>query len=156
MLRRLKSALETALPPKLERSIPCPVTPYQAALLGLLGAATRGAGLRGVNNTVMEMRKVVNDPLTSRLHVPGADGSLPNQCVPACVQLGGKMAVLAAALARLLPQGAPLSRCCSRPCCQTEADARRLDHNSVTSDPRATPTRRCSPAQATRCCSSAR
>ena len=50
--------------------------------------------------------QVCNDPLTSRLHVDGADAALADHCVPASVQLGGKMAMLTHLLQRLVPTGA--------------------------------------------------
>ena len=42
----------------------------------------------------------------SKLHVPGADAGLADHCVPASAQLGGKFAVLAHLLQRLIPGGA--------------------------------------------------
>lgn len=111
MLRRLISVLTTALPSKTEHMIPCPATPYQAALLAVLRDSAAGgegapARVRGVNNVLMEMRKVCNCPLISALHAPGADAVLADQCTPTSVQLGGKMAMLAAILQRVLPAGA--------------------------------------------------
>jgi hypothetical protein len=50
--------------------------------------------------------QVCNDPLSSRLHVPGADAALADHCVPAAAQLGGKLAVLTHILQRLVPAGA--------------------------------------------------
>lgn len=118
MLRRTKSALEASLPRKTERAVPCPASAYQHAMLQLLhrrgadaaaaAASAGGAGaVQGINNVLMEMRKVCNDPLTSRLHVAGADLALRDQCTPPEVQLGGKLAVLTALLRRLVPAGAP-------------------------------------------------
>lgn len=43
--------------------------------------------------------------MSSRLHVDGADAALSDHCVPASVQLGGKMAVLTHLLQRLVPTG---------------------------------------------------
>ena len=144
LLRRTKAILAAALPPKIERAVACPASAYQAAMLALLrakGAAVAhgggGGGVQGVNNVIMEMRKVrgpralqfsrpgvcsergvtralawlqvCNDPVTSRLHVPGADEALADHCTPASVQLGGKMAALTTILRRLVPAGAPPS-----------------------------------------------
>ena len=55
--------------------------------------------------------QVCNDPLTSKLHVPGADAALVDHCVPACVQLGGKLAALTTLLQRLPGKGAMLLMC---------------------------------------------
>jgi hypothetical protein len=52
-----------------------------------------------------ECVQVCNDPMSSKLHVPGSDMALEDQCVPASVQLGGKMAALTTILRRLAPEG---------------------------------------------------
>lgn len=64
LLRRTKAILAAALPAKVERAVACPASPYQAAMLALLrtkgaaAAAGGGGGVQGVNNVIMEMRKV--------------------------------------------------------------------------------------------------
>ncbi|KAF8065502.1 hypothetical protein HT031_003103 [Scenedesmus sp. PABB004] len=75
MLRRLKEAVATELPPKREVVLRVPISPYQAALYDLVrtkfrdggapgggGGGGGGSGARGVNNTVMELRNICNHP----------------------------------------------------------------------------------------------
>jgi SNF2 family DNA or RNA helicase len=60
LLRRTKDVLEAALPAKIVRSIACPKSAYQSAMLKLLkdkGKETAGS-VQGINNVIMEMRKV--------------------------------------------------------------------------------------------------
>lgn len=101
VLRRTKDILETALPPKTERSVACPMSAYQRTMLSLLADKCKSKDIKGVNNVLMEMRKICNDPLLSKLHVPGTDSSLANHCLPSTVQVGGKMAILLQLLHRL-------------------------------------------------------
>ena len=101
VLRRTKDTLATALPPKIERRIPCPMSAYQQRMLNLLANKSTAKDVKGVNNMLMEMRKICNDPMISKLHVPGSDSSLQNHCLPSRMQLGGKMAVLIQLLHRL-------------------------------------------------------
>ena len=63
LLRRTKAVLEATLPRKAEHAIACPQSEYQAAMLKLLRAKGQAAAeaqgsVTGVNNVVMEMRKV--------------------------------------------------------------------------------------------------
>lgn len=56
----------------MERLISCPQGPYQAALAGLLSKdlmREEGPAVTGVQNALMEMRTICNQPLLSRLHV---------------------------------------------------------------------------------------
>eukprot|EP00892_Ulva_mutabilis_P010151 jgi/Ulvmu1/7508/UM037_0052.1 len=105
VLRRTKDILNTTLPPKTERAIPCPTSLYQREMLALLTSKERMAAVKGVNNVVMECRKVCNEPLLSKLHVPGVDASLKDMCMPATAQLGGKVAILLQLLHRLRSLG---------------------------------------------------
>ena len=75
MLRRLKAAVASELPPKREVVLRVPPSAYQAGLLPLLrsqlevaaaGAGGRGRGggsVRGVTNVAMELRCLCNHPL---------------------------------------------------------------------------------------------
>ena len=83
MLRRLKAAVASELPPKREVVLRVPPSAYQAGLLALLrsqlevaaagaggggggggGAAPWGGGsVRGVTNVAMELRCLCNHPL---------------------------------------------------------------------------------------------
>ena len=57
---------------QVERLVPCPQGPYQAALAGLLTRdfmGQKGAAVTGVQNALMELRTICNQPLLSRLHV---------------------------------------------------------------------------------------
>lgn len=101
MLRRTKDILNATLPSKTERVVPCPTTLYQRDMLNLLTSKDRASAVKGINNVIMECRKVCNEPMLSKLHVAGVDASLKDLCVPASVQLGGKMAVLLQLLRRL-------------------------------------------------------
>ena len=61
LLRRTKDVLEATLPPKREESIACPTSAYQEAMLQLLrdkGKEAQAGSVQGINNVVMEMRKV--------------------------------------------------------------------------------------------------
>jgi hypothetical protein len=64
-----------------------------------------------LSNTWLSIKalQVCNDPLTSKLHVAGSDAALANQCIPASIQLGGKMAVLSTILQVLVSQGLQLA-----------------------------------------------
>ena len=56
---------------QVERLVCIPPAPYQAALTRLLQeqVATQGVqGLKGISNTIMELRNICNHPLISRLH----------------------------------------------------------------------------------------
>lgn len=105
VLRRTKDILNAALPAKTERSVPCPTSFYQREMLAMLMDKDRGASVKGINNVIMECRKVCNEPLLSKLHVPAADSCLKDMCVPATVQLGGKLAVLLQLIQRLRSLG---------------------------------------------------
>jgi SNF2 family DNA or RNA helicase len=76
VLRRTKDILAASLPKKIERRIPCPMSTYQQSMLSLLANKGTAKDVKGVNNMLMEMRKICNDPLTSKLHVPGSDAAL--------------------------------------------------------------------------------
>ena len=86
---------------QVERLVQCPQTPYQAKLAALLTRDLLKDGIAassGVQNAMMELRMISNQPLLSRLHVqvtPGTPlhhGMLPGvlqqpvqtQQVPAC------------------------------------------------------------------------
>jgi SNF2 family DNA or RNA helicase len=61
LLRRTKDVLEATLPSKTEVSIACPMSAYQEAMLQLLktkGKEVQKGSVQGINNVVMEMRKV--------------------------------------------------------------------------------------------------
>eukprot|EP00775_Hariotina_reticulata_P012417 gene12417-12553_t len=93
MLRRLKEAVATELPQKHEVVLRCPLGAYQSALYDMVRRNLRaetGAGsnncsegnsqrrcsstnscnvsVKGVNNTMMELRNICNHPLLSKLH----------------------------------------------------------------------------------------
>jgi ATP-dependent helicase STH1/SNF2 len=73
LLRRTKDVLETALPAKIERSIACPTSEYQLAMLQLLkdkGKEATTGSVQGVNNVIMEMRKVRTGSSCSLLASP--------------------------------------------------------------------------------------
>lgn len=74
-------------------------------MLSLLTSKERVANAKGINNVIMECRKVCNEPVLSKLHMPASDACLKNMCVPAVVQLGGKMAVLLQLMHRLRALG---------------------------------------------------
>ena len=108
MLRRLKESVATELPQKKEILLSCRPSPYQSALLQLLTKQLEGSqGVRGVNNTFMEMKTICNHPLLSRLHVSGTEHCLldatqhASHFVPLEVRLCGKMEVLDRALLKL-------------------------------------------------------
>lgn len=109
VLQRTKDILADALPPKIERKVPCPMSRYQQSMLSMLANKSTAKDVKGVNNMLMEMRKICNDPLISKLHVAGSDCSLYNHCLPSSMQLGGKMAVLIQLLHRLEFLGTPSS-----------------------------------------------
>lgn len=61
LLRRTKAVLAAELPSKTEHAIACPTSAYQDAMLRLLrekGREAQAGSVTGVNNVVMEMRKV--------------------------------------------------------------------------------------------------
>jgi helicase SWR1 len=61
LLRRTKDVLQAELPSKTEHSIACAMSPYQEAMLQLLkdkGKEAQQGSVQGINNVVMEMRKV--------------------------------------------------------------------------------------------------
>ena len=57
---------------QVERQVNCPQGAYQAALAGLLSRdlmRQEGPAVTGVQNALMELRTICNQPLLSRLHV---------------------------------------------------------------------------------------
>ena len=57
---------------QVERQVSCPQGAYQAALAGLLSkdlVREEGPAVTGVQNALMELRTICNQPLLSRLHV---------------------------------------------------------------------------------------
>lgn len=105
VLRRTKDILNATLPPKTERAIPCPASLYQREMLNLLTCKESVTNIKGINNVMMECRKICNEPLLSKLHAPASDACLKDLCVPAAVQLGGKAAILLQLLLRLRSLG---------------------------------------------------
>ena len=55
----------------MEHIIRCESSAYQQALSSLVGRAVTEGGLKGIsiNNSVLELRKICNHPLISKLHV---------------------------------------------------------------------------------------
>ncbi|WIA16563.1 hypothetical protein OEZ85_013234 [Tetradesmus obliquus] len=75
MLRRLKESVATELPQKSEVVLRCRLGPYQSALYDLVKSKLRaedgeGAGVKGINNTVMELRNICNHPLLRLASAP--------------------------------------------------------------------------------------
>jgi SNF2 family DNA or RNA helicase len=106
MLRRLKEAVAGELPAKVEHLIPCVPSPYQAALFSALQEQLKSPnGVRGVSNTIMEMRNICNHPLISKLHPQGIEDVLPCHPLPSEVRLCAKLEVLDRVLLKLKATG---------------------------------------------------
>jgi superfamily II DNA or RNA helicase len=106
MLRRLKEAVAGELPSKVEHLVPCAPSPYQAALFSALQDQLQGPnGVRGVSNTIMEMRNICNHPLISKLHQNGVEAALPRHPLPPEVRLCAKLEVLDRILLKLKVSG---------------------------------------------------
>ncbi|KAL4547969.1 hypothetical protein Ndes2526B_g07184 [Nannochloris sp. 'desiccata'] len=106
MLRRLKEAVAGELPAKVEHLVPCVPSPYQAALFSALTEQLQGPnGVRGVSNTIMEMRNICNHPLISKLHQQGIEAALPRHPLPSEVRLCAKLEVLDRILLKLKASG---------------------------------------------------
>lgn len=106
MLRRLKDSVAGELPTKTEHVLRCKPSAYQAALFGAIQAqlATPG-GVRGVSNTLMELRNICNHPFISKVHVTGSEAGLPRHPLPAEVRLCSKLEVLDRVLLKLKATG---------------------------------------------------
>ncbi|KAK9908903.1 hypothetical protein WJX75_004497 [Coccomyxa subellipsoidea] len=110
MLRRLKETVATELPGKVEHIISCSATPYQRFLCSLIEQDLKREpgkkqGVKGVNNSVMELRKICNHPFLSWLHPEGSEALLPPHPLPAALRLCGKLAVLDSLLIKLCTAG---------------------------------------------------
>jgi len=106
MLRRLKEAVAGELPAKVEHLVPCVPSPYQAALFSALKEQLQGPnGVRGVSNTIMEMRNICNHPLISKLHQQGVEAALHRHPLPSEVRLCAKLEVLDRILLKLKASG---------------------------------------------------
>ncbi|WIA36756.1 hypothetical protein OEZ86_008024 [Tetradesmus obliquus] len=113
MLRRLKESVATELPQKSEVVLRCRLGPYQSALYHLVKSKLRaedgeGAGVKGINNTVMELRNICNHPLLSKLHPDFGEDLLQRQpasssgpSLPAVLRLSCKVDLLDQVLTRL-------------------------------------------------------
>ncbi|KAK9839162.1 hypothetical protein WJX74_010778 [Apatococcus lobatus] len=105
MLRRLKQSVASELPSKTEHLIRCQPSAYQTALITIIQDSLSNnnvaQGLKGINNSMMELRVICNHPLISRLHQDGCEESLPRSNPTAEVQLCGKMQMLDRILVRL-------------------------------------------------------
>ncbi len=70
LLRRLKKDVESELPDKVETVIKCPMSALQDALYRMVQRSSRqsiqsniqSAGIRKLNNTIMQLRKICNHP----------------------------------------------------------------------------------------------
>jgi len=67
LLRRLKKDVESELPDKVEMLLRCPMSALQLQLYRMVkgqagGAVAAGAGLKRLNNTIMQLRKICNHP----------------------------------------------------------------------------------------------
>ncbi|KAK9798163.1 hypothetical protein WJX73_003156 [Symbiochloris irregularis] len=111
ILRRLKQAVASELPAKVERLVPCAASPYQKALIDMVMRSARGDSSGGdastktrhINNAVMELRNICNHPLLSRLHQPGSEAGLrTGSALPAMLQLCGKLDTLDRLLRKLV------------------------------------------------------
>ena len=106
MLRRLKEAVAGELPAKVEHLVPCTPSSYQAALFSALEEQIQGPhGVRGVSNTIMEMRNICNHPLISKLHQQGVEAALPRHPLPSEIRLCAKLEVLDRILLKLKASG---------------------------------------------------
>lgn len=94
----------------MEHIISCPATPYQRFLCSLIEQDLKREpgkkqGVKGVNNSVMELRKICNHPFLSWLHPEGPEALLPPHPLPAALRLCGKLAVLDSLLIKLCTAG---------------------------------------------------
>ena len=106
MLRRLKEAVAGELPAKVEHLVPCTPCPYQKALFSALQEQLQGPnGVRGVSNTIMELRNICNHPLISKLHQDGVEAALPRHPLPCELRLCAKIEVLDRILLKLKASG---------------------------------------------------
>ncbi|KAF6263561.1 SNF2 family N-terminal domain-containing protein [Scenedesmus sp. NREL 46B-D3] len=107
MLRRLKETVATELPQKSEVVLRCRLGPYQSALYDLVKSKLReeegggAGGVKGINNTVMELRNICNHPLLSKLHPDFGEDLLQHQLagsggvrLPAVLRLSCKVDLL--------------------------------------------------------------
>jgi SNF2 family DNA or RNA helicase len=103
MLRRLKESVAGELPTKTERLLACAPSPYQQGLFAALEARLGApGGVRGVSNTLMELRTICNHPLITRLHQDGAEHSmLPPHPLPPEIRLSSKLEILDRILLKL-------------------------------------------------------
>ncbi|KAK9827652.1 hypothetical protein WJX81_004004 [Elliptochloris bilobata] len=112
ILRRLKESVAAELPEKVERLVLCPASAYQRALCGIVeqgllqaGGAGGAIGVRGVANSLMELRNICNHPLLSRLHAPGGEHALGAHPLPPALHVCGKLATLDRVLLKLTAAG---------------------------------------------------
>ena len=95
---------------QVERLVLCPASAYQRALCGiveqgLLRGGSSGGVVRGVSNSLMELRNICNHPFLSRLHPPGGEHELCAHALPPALRLCGKLAVLDRLLLKLTAAG---------------------------------------------------
>ena len=95
---------------QVENIISCPATPYQRFLCSLIEQdlerePQKKQGVKGVSNSVMELRNICNHPFLSRLHPEGSESLLPPHPLPASLRLCGKLAVLDSLLTKLTAAG---------------------------------------------------
>ena len=94
----------------------CPASAYQRALCGIVeqgllrGGGGGGGGVRGVSNSLMELRNICNHPFLSRLHPPGGEAELRAHALPPALRLCGKLAVLDRMLLKLTAAGHKVRR----------------------------------------------
>lgn len=67
--------------------------------------------LRGVNNSMAELRNISNHPFLSRLHPEGSELLLPPHPLPAALRVCGKLAVLDSLLTKLCAAGHKVCSC---------------------------------------------
>ena len=85
-------------------------TPYQRFLCSLIEEGLRAEpqkkqGVKGVNNSMVELRNICNHPFLSRLHPEGSEALLLPHPLPAALRLCGKLAVLDDLLTKLCGAG---------------------------------------------------
>ena len=97
----------------------CPASAYQRALCGIVeqsllrgggSGGGGGGGVRGVSNSLMELRNICNHPFLSRLHPPGGEHELRAHALPPALRLCGKLAVLDRLLLKLTAAGHKVHR----------------------------------------------
>lgn len=105
---------------QVERLVLCSASAYQRALCGIVEQGLLrgggGGGVRGVSNSLMELRNICNHPFLSRLHPPGGEHELCAHALPPALRLCGKLAVLDRLLLKLAAAGHKV-RCHGRKCC---------------------------------------